>query len=78
MNGVEQEMETKSPSKPFSIYEIELLPFSSSLRILMGFSFVAPRSMLSGFERFNREVYVLLHLIMPPKNKKSKKGKKTV
>jgi hypothetical protein len=32
--------------------------------------------MLSGFERLNREVYVLLHLIMPPKNKKRKKGQK--
>jgi hypothetical protein len=42
----------------------------------MVFTFVAARSTLAGFEWFNREVYALLHSIMPPKNEKKEGIKK--
>jgi hypothetical protein len=36
----------------------------------MGFSFVVAWSMLVGFERFDREVYTLLHSNYAPKKEK--------
>lgn len=53
-------MSFRSQSK-LAVEKMVLLPFSSSLRIIVVFSIVAARSLLAGFERLNREVQVLLH-----------------
>ena len=58
-------------------FEIVLLPFLSSLRIIMTFSFVASRPVFARFERLDREVYALLHSINSQNgmNAKQKKGR---
>ena len=51
------------------------LPFLAGFGIDMVLSFVAARSVLAGFERFNSEVQVLLHPRPPLDLKKKKKGR---
>jgi hypothetical protein len=56
------------------VEKMKLLPFSPGLWIVMVFSFVAAWSMLAGFERLNREVYILLHSVSLLPTEKKKRG----
>jgi hypothetical protein len=54
------------------------VPFQSGLRVVVVFSFVTAWSMLTWFERLNREVYTLLHPMIPQnKTGKTKKERST-
>jgi hypothetical protein len=53
----------------------EIIAISCGFWVDMVLSFVAARSVLAGFERFNSEVQVLLHPRPPLDLKKKKKGR---